>query len=353
MDRLIRATYARLRPRAGMPRRRIAWLPVAGVAAAILVGLTLGTALGRFRTGPAAPASDPAPTLSLATAPPGGSLPTTPTPMPTSAGTTVRSAEERDLWSNVRSSTSETVLIPTWLPTTVDRTKLDAVTARGSAGGTYRVIYGTFGPSVTFTMDRTAPARTGSSGIGLTVRGRPAVLSHPSEAHSQAGLAKLITWSEDGIHYGIASAALSGDDLVRIAWSLGSEPAPSRPSPSARTGAGQCSTAGATSQDVIRRLLDLSGSSDSSAVADCFALEYLGQYPATGSIWAALPRTADVRFGPAYPFGGREIVTVTWKFGRDPGGAWNPQPTRFFMVGIENDRPRVYEVWSAPASLPR
>ena len=189
--------------------------------------------------------------------------------------------------------------------------------------------------------------------IGLKVRGHPAVLSHPSDAHVRAGLPKQLTWVEEGRHYAIRSQSLSGDDVMRIAWSLESERPPGRPFPYSRERVGACSVPGIEPQALLQRLLSLIGSGDEAAIADCFALEALESAPGAWRNWAALPRTRDIAVHEVYSFGGRQIAAVTWSFERDPGGAWGPSVQRFFTVGFDEDRPRVYEVWSAPASLPR
>lgn len=354
MDRLIRATYSGLRARGRPARRGRAWVPAVALAAAVVAGLALGAALGRSRVTPAEPADPAAATPSApATAGIRGPAPTPRTPAPTSAGSTASSAVERDLWSTVRSRISDpaAVMVPTWLPSAVDRSVLNAMTAPGP-NRVYEVGYGGSG-SVTFTMGPTEPERAGQSAIGLTVRGHPAVLSHPSDADSRPGLPKQLAWSEDGRHYGIRSEALSGDDLMRIAWSLEASRPPARPFPYRRERVGACSVPGVEADALVRRLLSIAGNGDPDAVADCLALEVLEGSAGGGRGWASLPRARDVVVHGSYWFGGRQIVSVSWTFERDPGGAWGPSSHRFFMVGQEGDRLRVYGVWTAPASLPR
>jgi len=354
MDRLIRGTYAGLRARGRSSHHRRPWLAAVAVAAAILAGLALGTALGRSRITPAAPT--PVPMYSIApTAQAGGAVPTPRTPMATSPGTGAAVAAEGDMWSKVRASVSDPVAVmtPTWLPAAVDRSVLNAVTSRG-AGDSYEVGYGSASSAaVTFTMGATKPEPAGPSGVGLKVRGHPTVLSSDPGAYSRSGLPKLLSWTEQGRHYGIRSETLSGDDLMRIAWSMETERPSFRPFPYARERVGTCSRPGMEADIVVRRLLSAVGSGDAATIADCFALEALESAPDAWRGWASLPRARDVVVRDAYWFGGRQIVAVSWTFERDPGGAWNPAPFQFFMVGLDDDRLRVYDVWTAPASLPR
>lgn len=259
------------------------------------------------------------------------------------------------MWSKVRASLSDAsvVLVPTWLPATVDRAVVNAVTSRG-ASDTYAVTYGSSSsPTVTLSMGPVKPDEAGSSGMGLKVRGHNAVLSHPSDAHARAGLPKQVTWVEEGRHYAIRSESLSGDDVMRIAWALESGRPPARPFPYARERVGACSVPGIGPEALLQRLLSLVGSGDEAAIADCFALEALESAPGAWRSWAALPRTRDVAVRQVYWFGGRQIAAVSWTFERDPGGAWGPSVHRFFTVGLDGDRLRVYEMASAPSSLPR
>jgi len=39
---------------------------------------------------------------------------------------------------------------------------------------------------------------------------------------------------------------------------------------------------------------------------------------------------------------------VSWTFASKPGGAWNPQPTNFFLIGREDGLWRVFAVNTAP-----
>ena len=353
MDRLIRATYAGLRARGRPARQRLRWLPAVAVVGAVVAGLALGAALGRSRLPAAAPTGVPvtlSPTTQIR-----GPVPTPRTPAPTSAGTTSPAAAERDMWSKVRSSISDpaAVLVPTWLPSMVDRNSLDAVTSRGAID-TYRVVYGTTGGgSVTFTMGSAEP-EAGRSAIGLTIRGYRAGLSHDPDGYARPGLPKLVSWSEGGVHYGIRSETLSGDDLMRIAWSLESARPPARAFPYTRASTGACSLPGMDAEALVRRLLASAGNGDPDAMADCFALETLENTPGTWQqAWSALPRTRDVVVRDVLWFGGRQIVTASWTFERDPGGVWSPSATRFFVVGLDGDRLRAFSVFSGPASLPQ
>lgn len=354
LDRLIRATYAGLRARGRPARRANAWVPAIAVAAAIVAGLALGAALGRSRITPAAPTNAPVATHSAApTAQVGGPAPTPRRPAPTSVGTVAPGTNERNTWAKVRTSLADpaAVITPTWLPSTVDRD----VTSAGASLESYEFAYGIEGRGTVFlTMGPMAPEQAGISGIGLSVRGHPAILSHDPDAHARPGLPKLVSWSEDGRHYGIRSQALSGDDLMRIAWSMESPRPPARPHPYARVSVGACSVPGIEADVLLRRLMSIVGSGDPEAIADCFALETLESSPGAWRSWASLPRARDVIVSlDPYWFGGRQVLGVSWTFERDPGGAWNPSPHQFLMVGVDDDRLRVYYVWTAPASLPR
>jgi hypothetical protein len=74
-------------------------------------------------------------------------------------------------------------------------------------------------------------------------------------------------------------------------------------------------------------------------------MERIAEYGNVGG-WAELPRTTNVSFGTIEEFAGRVVVMASWTFASDPGGAWGPSATRLFLLGPEDGRWRIFEVWS-------
>ncbi|HET8567404.1 MAG TPA: hypothetical protein VFM93_00270 [Candidatus Limnocylindria bacterium] len=270
-------------------------------------------------------------------------------PAPTSRGDATVDASERLAWDRVRAAftTPSLVLAPTWLPFAAARASVTETVAADRYAVTYRAGTGT----LVVRLMPVAPPQAGTSGLGLVVRGRPAIFTFDPSAFEREGVLKQISWSEGNAHYTVASDALSGDDVLRIAWSLAGERPPARPSPFTRPSGGSCSPPDAPHESVVQRALSLLGSGEA-AIADCFALETLDAERGWLG-WGRLPAASDVVLHGSYWFGGRKVVSAAWRFASDPGGAWGIASHRFFLVGPDGDRLRIYDVWSGPPGLPR
>lgn len=258
-------------------------------------------------------------------------------------------------WSRVRAivPAAAPVITPTWLPSTISRATV-AIEALDPRTPAYRVRYS--GPlgSLVFEMGPSTIAGFGS--LGVRVRGTSAVVSMAADPTTPAP--KSVSWKERGYGYVIgASAGMGGDELMQTAWSVTSTtPAPRGPYPYARTKVGACSKPTMTAEDLVRRALELTTSGDADAVNDCFALELVEQSPAGFAGWATMGPLRDVSIRPLGTEGGRSDVGATWTFTRDVGGAWPPagQPAfQVFTVGLEDGTPRVYELGTARAALPK
>jgi hypothetical protein len=251
---------------------------------------------------------------------------------------------EAEAWAMVRSALPTVpIVLPTWLPPAVDRTRVEV---RG-------IGYGPLGPAADprYAVAYVAPSGAvmiialgqesdiGISKISTRVRNSPAVLSFGTTQSS--GPWKRIRWRENGYDLRIDSD-FSGDDILHVAWSLDRTGAPSPKNQYTRVKAGACAAKGAAPEETVRRLLGFVGAGDRDAVLDCFSLELLGEYPGYGD-WAALPRASDVTLRPSMELGGRVVVGAGWTFASDPGGAWARQAWLFFTLGLEDGSWRVYE----------
>jgi hypothetical protein len=261
---------------------------------------------------------------------------------------------EANAWATVRSALPAVpIILPTWLPASVDRTRVEV---RG-------IGYGPQGPAADprYTVAYVAPSGAaiiiglgqesdiGASKIGTRVRNSPAVLSFGTMESS--GPWKRIRWQENRYVLRIESDRFSGDDLLHVAWSLDGTGAPALKNPYTRVKPGACAAQAAAPEETVRRLLAFVGSGDRDAVMDCFSLELLGDTPGYGG-WADLPRTSDVNLRMSYELGGRVVVGAGWTFASNPGGAWGPQAFQFFTLGLEDGSWRVYEAATAVYSPP-
>jgi hypothetical protein len=261
---------------------------------------------------------------------------------------------EAEGWASVRAALPAVpIIVPTWLPLSVDRTRVEV---RG-------IGFGPSGPAADprYTVAYVAPSGAaiiiglgpetdvGSSKIGTRVRNSPAVLSFGTMESS--GPWKRIRWRENGYDLRIDTDRFSGDDLLHVAWSLDRTGAPAPKSPYTRVKPGVCAARGAAPEDTVRRLLAFVGGGDRDAVMDCFSLELLGDLPGYQG-WADLPRTSDVKLQPSSELGGRIVVGAGWSFASDPGGAWGRQGFQIFVLGVEDGSWRVYETATAMYAPP-
>ena len=282
--------------------------------------------------------------------PPTPSVTATATASPTPTPLT-RVMGEAEAWAEVRSALpSVPIIIPTWLPPTVDRTRVELrELVRDPADPRYAIAY--IAPSGATVLLALGPAAgIDGSGIGTRVRNSHAVLSFslslwsaPSEAAP-----RRVRWVEERYVLHIDSERFTGEDLLHIAWSLERTGQPALKYPYARTKPGVCASRGAVPEATIRQLLTFVGTGDREAVLDCFSLEFVGEssYPSIGG-WADLPRASDFKLSPPSALAGRFVVSASWLFSSDPGGAWNQQAHHFFVLGIEDGSWRVYEIGTA------
>jgi hypothetical protein len=268
----------------------------------------------------------------------------TPTPQP-------RVMAEAEAWAEVRSALPGVpIILPTWLPPSVDRTRVELrELVRDPADPRYAIAYvAPTGATVVLALGHASGID--GSGIGTRVRNSPAVLSFSqslwSEPHKPAP--RRVLWVEDRYVLRVDSDRFTGDDLLHIAWSLDRTGQPALKYPYTRTKPGVCASHGAPPDATIRQLLTFVGNGDREAVLDCFSLEFVGQspYPSIGG-WADLPRASDFRLSPPSALAGRFVVSAGWLFARHPGGAWNQDAHHFFVLGLEDGSWRVYEIGTA------
>lgn len=326
-------------PAASRRRGRVSsWLLFASVAVAVVV-LTAALLGSGLRTIRETPASQPP-----ATHVP-GILPSA-TPDPT------RGPDAS--WQQLRRSLPGVPMIePTWLPPVFDgvQSGMSAFSSSNSSDTSYGVSYTAGKDTVVFrlrgstALNQTPPPTVGSqSGFGgIVVRRSPAQLNFPSDlfADPRAEGLRVVRWKEGDYTLSIESQTISGDDLLRIAWSLDQTGAPG--APAVRTRPGACADT-ASAEATIRQLIALVGNHDRGALADCFAAEAV-EY---ADSWADLPAAVLNSIAPSQSVGGRQQFQVSWTFATDPGGPWNIRATYFFLIAREDGRWRVFAVNSAP-----
>src|SRR5881409_1100174 len=275
----------------------------------------------------------------------------TASPSPTALPSTSPSALERQTWARVRSvlPPGTPVVPPTWLPPTLNRSRVELreiVTDPGDPR--YAVAYlAPDGATMVFGLGPVSADLSGRTGVGIRVRGVPAILSFPFSALNDrtAPALRRVRWEEGGRILRIESERFSGDDLLHVAWSLEEAGKPTPAYAYARAKPGVC--AGAAPDETVRNMVALAGGRDRDAVLDCWALEKIGESGVGIASWADLPRASALRIDRVDELGGRREVTASWRFASDPGGPWGPAPTRIFLVGSDDGRWRVHEVWTA------
>jgi hypothetical protein len=331
---LSRASRRRFRP-------SFVFVPLA-TAAVIVLAAVIGSGLRTVREVPA-------------TQPPKSQAPLVVPPASPSPEATPRPADPS--WQQLRQAGSMPagmpIIEPTWLPPVFDGvgSQMSGSTSSRPADTMYLVSYTAGRDRVAFTLRGSgvpspSPAVGNQSGLGaLVVRRSPAVLTFPSDLFSappgSQGL-RVVSWTEGPYALRIESETVSGDDLLRIAWSLDQTGAPG-PAPAARAKPGVC--ADAVSPDATaHRLIGLIGSQDRDALTDCFASEGAG----FAGPWSSLPSASLDSIRSIEGAGGRIQLQVSWTFASAPGGAWNLRPTNFFLIGREDGVWRVFAVNTAP-----
>jgi hypothetical protein len=301
------------------------------------------------------PAAQTSPTPSAATpqssvSAPSAAASSTAAASPSAPSPSARVVSEAVAWAEIRATlpAGSPVIPPVWMPAAITRDRVELRELSATTNDPrYAVAY--LSPKGTIVFALGAVAGVTGSGYGMRVRGVPATLMFAVSLWTDATKPspRQVRWVENGRVLSISSETFTGDDLLHIAWSLDPAGAPPPKNPFKRLSEGTCARTGAPAEDTIRALLNLTGTRQADAAADCFADEYLGEYGAVGAIWSELPRSRvdDVRvIGVA---GGRPIVQARWAFTSDPGGAWGPAPTRFFMSGFAAGRWRIYSIDSA------
>lgn len=264
---------------------------------------------------------------------------------------------EAEAWAKVRSShPGVPLIVPTWLPPSIDRTRVEVrgmgFGPAGASDPLYRVAYvASTGATILFALGPESDIP--GSGIGTRVRNSPAVLSFETILFSEPTkpASRRVRWQEGKYVLRIESDRFTGEDLLHIAWSLDRTGAPAPKNPYSRVKPGVCAKESATPEDTVRLLFMFVGGRDRDSVMDCFSLELLGVYPEYGA-WSDLPRASDVKLSPPSAIAGRFVVGVTWLFASDPGGAWSQRPHHFFTLGQEEGRWRVYETATAAIGPP-
>ncbi len=158
---------------------------------------------------------------------------------------------------------------------------------------------------------------------------------------------RVVRWEEGRYVMRIESDRFTGDDLLHVAWYLDQSGKPPPAYPYTRNKVGACTKAGATLEETVRLLLSSSGRGDRDAVLDCYAMDAIAASgPSSVGNWAGLPTTGNVKIVSAEEIAGRVELMTSWTFASDPGGAWGPAPTRFFTLGPEDGRWRIYDIGS-------
>lgn len=316
------------------------WFAVPVALSVVLAAVMLGSGLRSVREAPA-------------TQPPASQAPAIVPSGPTQSPEPTRGPDES--WQQLRRQLPSVPMIePTWLPPVFDGVKsvMSAVTSSNPSDTYYTVSYTAGRDTVIFalrgsTAPTAAPARGGSGMGSIVVRRSPATLEFPVElyANPRADGQRFVSWTEGSYSLHIESQTISGDDLLRIAWSLDQTGAPGAPAVRAKPGA--CADAGAA-EETIRRLVSLIGRRDRDALADCFASEAVG----LADSWNSLPSATLDSIVPIHGVGGRRQLQVNWTFASDPGGPWNLHAGYSFLMGREDGLWRVFGVGSASFGTP-
>jgi len=312
------------------------------IAACTPTDLPTPTAAVRTAEPPTAAPSSPLASVAVSAKP-------TPSPQP-------RVMAEAQAWAEVRSSLPGVpIILPTWLPPSVDRSRVQLrQLVTDPSAPQYVVAYvAPEGPELSIALGPTPDVRSGDSALGTRVRNSGAALIYVGgwPATSGAVVTRKVRWVEGNHVLRIESERFTGEDLLHVAWSLDRTGAPPPKNPYTRQKPGVCAARGAAPEETVRRLVGFIGSGDRDAVLDCFSLELLGEYPGYYG-WADLPRASDLKLSPPSALAGRFVVGAGWLFASDPGGAWGQQAHHFFTVGLEDGSWRVYETATAAIGPP-
>ena len=203
-----------------------------------------------------------------------------------------RVLSEAQAWAEVRSSLPGVpIILPTWLPISVDRSSVELRRlVIDPSSPEYVVAYrAPDGAELSLGLGPAPDVRSGDSAIGTRVRNSGAALIYVGgwPATSGAVVARKVRWVEGNYVLRIESERFSGDDLLHVAWSLDRTGAPALKNHYTRVKPGVCAAQGAAPEETVRRLISFVGSGNRDAVMDCFALELLGEYPGWRMVRAA------------------------------------------------------------------
>jgi hypothetical protein len=190
---------------------------------------------------------------------------------------------------------------------------------------------------------------SGWSGMGTRVRGVGAALTFSGALWTDrtAIAPRVVRWEEGRYVLRVESDRFTGDDLLHVAWYLDQGGKPQPVNAYRRNKVGACAKPAAAAEDTVRLLLALSGRGDRDALLDCYAMDVIGESgPSTIGNWAGLPLASNVKIDSAEEIAGRVQLMTSWTFASDPGGAWGPVATRFFLLGPEDGRWRIFAVGS-------
>lgn len=108
--------------------------------------------------------------------------------------------------------------------------------------------------------------------------------------------------------------------------------------------ASQCTSDSATAAQVIARYFDLSAGGSVAAISDCFAQGWRGQasFPDGAALWAKAGPASNVRIQSFDQAKGCDRFSVSAQLANASAVNWSGD--RFFVVGHESGRVRIYEL---------
>lgn len=118
---------------------------------------------------------------------------------------------------------------------------------------------------------------------------------------------------------------------------------PTAASPSPVVVASDCTGTRATTRQVVERLFDLSTSNDARAVSDCYARAYRDKDPnfaESAALWSRQGPATDLVITLVDVVNGCDRYRVTARMPNNPFWSSGQQ---FYWVGLESDRPRIFE----------
>ena len=264
-------------------------------------------------------------------------------------------ASETEVWSRIRAAfPTGPVAMPIWLPSEVDRSRVELRILRTTPTREYEVVYRDAAGASLLNL-RLGPVQpVQESAVSMCcVRGAQATLHLATRLFSDPALIGMrqMRWEEQRRTLTITSERIKGEDMLRIAWSLDRTTAPPNAYLSSHPQSGACASS-TSAEGTVVRLLSLTGSGNRDALIDCYSSDAIAVGGLDVASWAGLPATKDVAVSRGADVAGRTWVAATWRFTSAAGGPWGEVNTRFFLLGREEGVWRIYEVGSAPFSTP-